>query len=127
MKDITIKWNKQQDQLAGHKIEIKASQNLRIEARILQNLEYLKKNGGSFTCHEIDEYLTNSSIPEKIKKIRMKIKVQYARDGSLTLPRSNLKFRIKRKSYKEGLMQDLTYEEFGENLKILLTKKVYIF
>ena len=62
MKDITIKWNKQQDQLAGHKIEIKASQNLRIEARILQNLEYLKKNGGSFTFHEIDEYLTNSSI-----------------------------------------------------------------
>ena len=31
VKDIKMKWNKQQDELEGHKIEIKASQNLRIE------------------------------------------------------------------------------------------------
>ena len=125
MKDIKLKWNKQQDELAGHKIEIRASQNLRIEARILQHLEYLKKDGGPFTsCDEIDEYLKNSSISEKTKKKRLKIEVQYARDSSLTLPRSNLIFRIRKKSHKEGKMQDLTYEEFGENLKKLLTKKV---
>ena len=50
--------------------------------------------------------------------------MQYARDSSLTLPRSNLVSSIRKKSHKKGKMQDLTYEEFGENLKILLTKKV---
>ena len=39
VKDIKMKWNKQQNDLAGHKIEIRASQILRIEARILQHLE----------------------------------------------------------------------------------------
>ena len=76
------------------------------------------------SCHEIDKYLNNSSISKKTKKNRLKIEVQYTRDSSLTLPRSNLIFRIRKKSHKEGKMQDLTYEEFGENLKILLTKKV---
>ena len=56
----------------------------------------------------------------------MKIEVEYARDSSLTLPMSNLIFRIKKKSHKEGKMQNLTYEEFGENLKILLKESVFI-
>ena len=125
VKDIKIKWNKQQDNLVVHKMDIIASQSIKIEARILQHLEYLKKDGGPFTsCQEIDEYLNNSSISEKTKKKRLKIEVQYARDSSLTLPRSNLIFRIRKKSHKEGKMQELTSEEFGENLNILLTKKV---
>ena len=100
-----MKWNKQQDELAGHKIEIIASQNLKIEARILQHLEYLKKGGGPFTsCQEIDEYLNNSSIFENTKKKRLQIEIQYARDSSLTLPRSNLIFRIRNKSHKKGEM-----------------------
>ena len=102
VKDIKMKWNKQQDELAGHKIEIRASQNLKIEARILQHLEYLKKEGGPFTsCHKIDEYLVNSSISEKTKKKRLKIEVQYTRDSSLTLPRTNIIFRIRKKSHKK--------------------------
>ena len=48
VKDIKMKWNKQQDNLAGHKIEIRASQNSKIEARILEHLEYLNRKWRPF-------------------------------------------------------------------------------
>ena len=54
----------------------------------------------------------------------MKMEVQYSRDSSLILPRTNLVFRIRKRRNKGGKMQDLTPEEFGENLKMLITKKV---
>ena len=125
VKEVKMEWKIKQDELAGQKIEIKASQNLKVEARILHQLEYLKKNGGPFTsCLEINNYLTNKDIPENMKKKRMKMEVQYARDSSLTLPRTNQVFRIRKRIHKEDKLRDLTPEEFGENLKMLITKKL---
>ena len=125
VKEIKMQWKKKQDELAGQKIEIKVNHNLKVEARILQQLKFLKENGGPFiSCLEIAEYLTNDEIPKELKKKRMKMEVQYSRDSSLTLPRTNPVFRIRKRINKGGKMQDLTPEEFGENFKMLITKLV---
>ena len=40
--------------IAGKKLEIKSAQNLKVEGRLLRQLDYLKKSGGPFTsCEEI--------------------------------------------------------------------------
>ena len=40
--------------IAGKKLEIKSAQNLKVEGRLLYQLDYLKKSGGPFTsCEEI--------------------------------------------------------------------------
>ena len=126
VKDIKLEWSKKQEVLAGQKMEIKAVQNLKVEGRVLKQLDCLKKEGGPFTsCDEVDEYLANDDIDVKIKKKRMKMEVQYSRDNSLSLPRNNPVFKIRKKKAKGAgqKMQDLSPEEFGENLKILISKK----
>ena len=76
VKDIKMEWNKKQDELAGQKIEIKSAQNLKIEGRLLQQLNFLKECGGPFTsCQEIDDFIENEEISEKEKKKRMKTEV----------------------------------------------------
>ena len=124
MKGIKLEWSKKQEELAGQKIEIKAVQNLKVEGRVLKQLEYLKKEGGPFTtCEEIDEYLGKDDIENKLKKKRMKMEVQFSRDSSLSLPKNSPVFRIRKKRAKGEKMQDLSPEEFGENLKTLISKK----
>ena len=64
-----MQWNKKQDELAGQKMEVKSQQNLKIEGRLLEQLDVLKKCGGPFTsCQEIDDYLHNEHISDKDKK-----------------------------------------------------------
>ena len=53
----------------------------------------------------------------------MKMEVQYSRDSCLSLPKNNPVFRIRKKRAKGEKMQDLSPEEFGENMKILISKK----
>ena len=125
VKNIKLEWNKKQDELAGEKIEIKSAQNLKIEGRLLKQLDYLKEGGGPFTsCEGIDEYLAKEDISEILKKKRLKIEVQYSRDSSISLPRNNPVFRIRKRKGKGEKLQDLTPLEFGENLKILISKKI---
>ena len=92
----------------------------------MKQLDYLKKEGGPFTtCDEVDEYLAKENINIKMKKKRMKMEVQYSRDSSLSLPKNNPVFRIRKKKAKGSVqkLQDLSPQEFGENLKILISKK----
>ena len=63
-------------------------------------------------------------ITEKLKKKRMKMEVQYSTDSCLSIPRSNPVFRIRKRKAKGKMMQDLTPQEFGDNLKVLISKKV---
>ena len=47
-----------------------------------------------------------------------------SRDSSISLPRNNPVFRIRKRRGRAEKMQDLTPIEFGDNLKILISKKV---
>ena len=62
--------------IAGKKLEIKSAQNLKVEGRLLRQLDYLKKSGGPFTsCEEIENYLEREDVSEKDKKKRMKTEI----------------------------------------------------
>lgn len=52
------------------------------------------------------------------------MEVQFSRDSSISLPRNNPVFKIRKKAAIGGKFQDLTPREFGENLKILISKKI---
>ena len=54
--------------IAGKKLEIKSAQNLKVEGRLLRQLDYLKKSGGPFTSCEIENFLEREDISEKYKK-----------------------------------------------------------
>ena len=58
------------------------------------------------------------------KKRRMKTEVQYSRDSSIYLPKNNPVFKIRKRKGKGEKQQDLSPLEFGENLKILISKKI---
>ena len=69
-------------------------------------------------------YISDESIDEDLKSRRLKMEVQYARDTSISLPKSSSVFRIMKKKQPnaKGKTQ-LTVLEFSENLTKLLTKK----
>ena len=68
--------------------------------------------------------LEKGDIPENLKKNRMKTEVQYSRDSSISLPRNNPVFKIRKRKGKGEKLKDLSPLEFGENLKILISKKM---
>ena len=93
-----------------------------MEQRKLDILDELKEEGGPFTCSEqVDEYLLCSKIGADKKAKRMRNEVTYARDTSVSVPRSSPYFRIFNTSIKPRRL--LTAEEFGSNLKEYLGKK----
>ena len=54
----------------------------------------------------------------------MKTEVMYARDTSLSVPKSNPVFRIRSLKIHGQKSHQLTPAEFGQNLKILMEKKI---
>ena len=102
----------------------KQMNNLKIEGRLVQQVGMLKEWGGPFTSsQEIDDFL-NKDIEEKEKVKRMKTEVMHARDTSLSLPKGSAVFRIRSMKLPGHKSRQLTPAEFGENLKILLNKKL---
>ena len=100
--------------IAGKKLEIKSAQNLKVEGRLLCQLDYLKKSGGSVTsCEEVEYFLEREDISEKDKKKRMKTEIQYARDSSISLPRSNPVFKIRKRVAKGGKLKELSSSQFS--------------
>ena len=96
--------------------------NLHVENRKLDTLEKLKQKGGPFTSSEqVDVYLKGNSDENKVNVSRMRGEVTYARDTSVSLPKSSILFKIFKTI--EGKRSLMTAEEFGENLKLLLGKK----
>lgn len=88
-------------------------------------MEYLKSDGGPFTsAAEIDDFLARTDITEKDKKKRLKTEVQYSRDSSISLPRNSPVFKIRKRKSKGDKLHDLTAEEFGSNMKTLISKKL---
>ena len=99
-------------------------------------LEMLKECGCPFTTSEqVDTYLNegrkqeklSSNVKEKDKitkeiKARMKLELKYARDSSITLPKSDPIFRIQVSELSKK-RRDKTPKEFGVSLKAFYGKK----
>ena len=91
---------------------------------MIKQIQELKHHGGPFTsCKEIDDFLENDIVELKVKVSRMTTEVMYARDTSLSVPKTNPVFRIRTMKVHGMKSRQLTPKEFGDNLKVLLNKK----
>ena len=98
VKETKTAHNRRQDQIAGEKISNKQANNLNVEGRLLNRIDELKDLGGPFTKSEdIDNFIKDDTIDTKVKTRRMKTEVLYARDTSLSVPKTNPVFRIRNK------------------------------
>ena len=97
-------------------LKTKEIQNIGVDTRKNKDLAYLKEHGGPFTSPEEVDLLVQSNVDEKTKEKRLYTEVRYARDTSLSLPKSSALFRLKEK-YKN--LPTFTYQQ---NLKTYLSK-----
>ena len=124
VRNLKVEWRKKQEEVAEVKLTKKQTKNLKIDGRVMKQLKELKKVGSPFTdVYSIDSYLADESLLMKERKSRMKMEIQYARDTSLSIPRKNPVFRIRKQKSARKKAQELSAFEFGENLKSLITKK----
>ena len=94
------------------------------EGKRLDTLDFLKTKGGPFTDErEIEEYLAKQGETEKEKVKSMKLGLQYARDTSTLLPKTDPIFKIEITVLEKGKRRQKTPEEFGAALKSLLGKR----
>ena len=94
------------------------------ERKKLDSLEKLKEDGGPFTsAEEVVTFLADlTDHNTKEKQRRMKREIQYARDTSTLLPKTDPLFKIRRTDV-HGNQRDKTALEFGEALKVFLGRK----
>ena len=79
---------------------------------------------GPFThVDDVQRYLDDMTVNDELKKKRMKMEVQFARDSSTTLPKTSQLFRIMVTHPQTKKRRDKTAEEFGESLMSYLGKK----
>lgn len=87
------------------------------EKRKLSDLDKLVSSGGPFTrAKQVDDYLKKKKPSNKEKQDRLYTEVRYARDTTLSLPRTSELFRLKEKS------QTLPLQKLATNLKVYLNK-----
>lgn len=132
---IKLEWSEKMKSRFAAKLTEKQAVAVNKEEKRLISLEKLKLYGGPFTkACEVDEYLkdteakaSSASKVEKDKLLkestkRMKLEMQFARDSSTSLPRSDPIFRIQ-VSLPNKKRRDKTAHEFGTSLKALLGKR----
>ena len=75
VKNVKLQWSQKQDTLLGEKMTKKQIENLKIEGRVLKQLDCLKKSGGPFTTpDEVDTYLQSSaSDKDKVSRLKMEV------------------------------------------------------
>ena len=87
------------------------------DARKIQDLKIIKKFGdGPFTSPEEVVHFMESDVSDELKEERMYAEVRYARDTSLSLPKSSPIFRLKQ-NYR-----NLPIDTYAQNLKTYLSK-----
>ena len=78
--------------------------------------------GGPFiSSDEVDAYLADGTIEDKVKSSRMRDEVTYAMDTNSALPKAHPVFKIMKTNVTPRRL--LTPYEFGENLKIFFGKR----
>ena len=119
---LELKWSEKMKKKFGEKTDetrIVAQAN---ERKRLDMLAELKSFGGPFTeAGEVSQYLL-SDAPDAIKKKRLKLEVQFARNSSTTLPKQDPLFRIQ-VTLPNKKRRDKNPQEFGEALMAYLGKR----
>ena len=95
VKELKLSWSQmmkdKQDKGSDEKQEVARQK----EEKRLDTLEFLKSEGGPFTdAREVSIYLSQNDIDNKEKVKRMKLELQFARDSSTLLPKTDPLYRI---------------------------------
>lgn len=123
--EVELKWSESMREKFARGLDEKMVVAQALERKRLDMLEELKNMNGPFThSDDVQNYLAEPAIKEEIKKKRMKMELQFARDSSTTLPKSSLIFRVMVTNPQTKKRRDKTAEEFGESLMFYLGKKV---
>ena len=122
-KEIELHWAKQMKEKFAKGADEKQIIAQRKEKKRLNMLECLKYQGGPFTnAEQVKEYLEKQDIDEKSKKDRMKKEIQFARESSTTLPKTDPLFKIQI-TLPSKKRRDKNSQEYGESMMSYLGKK----
>ena len=123
-REVELKWSERMQKKLAEGADEKQVLAQRQERKRLNMLDSLKAVGGPFThAAEVKEYVElRSGIDSKMKQQRLKKEVQFARESSTTLPKSDPIFRI-RITMPNKKSRDKTAVEFGESLMAYLGNK----
>ena len=95
----------------------KDANNLALAKQTNADLRKLLSLGGPFAKSEdVDSFISNPDFSEEEKNDRMYTEIRYARNTSVTFPKNNGIFRLK-KNYK-----NLATDVYHANLKVYLDK-----
>ena len=114
VKKLKIAWNKKMKDLEEKGYSEKEILNTKRDETKLNDLDKLKKAipPGPFTKREdVQNYMDDELIDDKIKNDRLYTEVRYARKTSLSLKETAAVFRL-----KTAGQQNLTSDEYAENL-----------
>lgn len=113
---IIKEWERKQQELIEKGMQSKEIANIAVDKRRIGDLETLKKLGGPFTDErQVEDYMNDEHFTTKEKNKRLYLEVRYARDNSLSIPKTSDIFRLK-KEYK-----NLSNETYATNLKLYLS------
>jgi len=114
--EIMTEWNKKQGELIKQGLQKKEIANVFVDKRRIRDLEQLKVLGGPFTASEhVDLYIQKGNINEHTKIDRLYLEVRYARDTSLSVPKTSDIFRLKQD------YSNLPLHVYASNMKIYLS------
>ena len=110
-------WKEKQMELQQSGLEKKEVESMACDRRKMGDLDWLKAEGGPFTkAEQVDKFVAKKDITEKEKQAQLYKEVRYARDSSLSLPKTSDIFKLK-ENYKP-----LSVDRFSKNLKVYLSK-----
>ena len=122
VRELKLSWSKQMNEKFKTGTTEKEAVAMQKERKRLEMMEKLKKCGGPFTSAEdVDEFMEVEKESSK-KQRRLKLEVQFARESSTCLPKTNPLFRIQ-VTLPNKSRRDKTDLEFCVALKAILGKR----
>ena len=122
-REVDLAWSEKMKEKFKEHAEVKQINSMAKERKRLEKLDKLKRLGGPFTdADEVKVYVADDDVTEKEKKVRMKMELQFARDSSTTLPKTDPLFRVMI-TLPNKKKRDKTAEEFGEAMMAFLGKQ----
>ena len=123
-RELELKWQKRTQEKFAEGASARQQVAQVKERKRLNMLDTLKKEGGPFTTAEqVQQYLDQEDVQEKVKQQRMKKEIQFARESSTTLPSVDPLFKIQ-VTLPNRRRREKTAVEFGESLMAFLGKKM---
>jgi hypothetical protein len=113
--EIMQAWSMKQEELRKQGMQDKEIANLAVDRRRNKDHDTLKAMGGPFTSSAaVDQYIVSSEPDYETKLSRLYLEVRYARDTSLSLPKTSDLFRLI-KDHKK-----LPLSTYAVNIKLYL-------